>query len=136
MNPLSDNLVTRTVGELLVQLRLLQCEVQAVSTHKDSGNDLLATRDEAFRALQVKATRCRDGHINFDYADAIGKKFDILALVFLAGEADRLDLDQSEIYLLVRDDITKGYYTLDEIADKRMTSARVDDLFSRQLRAV
>ncbi len=136
MNPLSRSLVTGTVGELLVQLRLLQHGVQAVSTHKDSGNDLLATRDEAFRALQVKATRCRDGHITFNYDETIGKKFHILVLVFLEGEDDRLDLDQSRLYLLIRDDVTKGYYTLDEVRDKALTQDRINDLFTRQLRAV
>ena len=57
MNPLSANLVTGTVGELIVQLRLLHLEVQSVPTHKDTGNDLLATRDEAFRAVQVPFAR-------------------------------------------------------------------------------
>jgi hypothetical protein len=35
MNPLDPNLKTGTIGELLVQIRLLQYDVQAVATHKD-----------------------------------------------------------------------------------------------------
>jgi hypothetical protein len=135
MNPLTEKLVTGTVGELLVQLRLLQYGVQAVATHKDSGNDLLATRDDVFRALQVKATRRIDESINFDYDGAMRKKFHILALVFLDGEADRLDLDLSETYLLTRDDVTKGYYTLDELDGKELDRHRVETLFTGQLRA-
>ena len=40
MNRLHPNLHTGTLGELLVQLRLLQYDVQAVATHKDTGNAL------------------------------------------------------------------------------------------------
>lgn len=36
MNPLDPNLKTGTIGELLVQIRLLQYDVQAVATHKDN----------------------------------------------------------------------------------------------------
>jgi hypothetical protein len=54
MNPLSPTLQTGTLGELLVQIRLLQHDVQSVSPHKDTGNDLLAVKDEALRAIQVK----------------------------------------------------------------------------------
>jgi hypothetical protein len=135
MNPLTARLVTGTIGELIVQLRLLQFGVQSVPTHKDTGNDLLATRDETFRAFQVKATRATNDRINFNYAEAISKKFHILALVFLAGEEDRLDVDQCDIYLLGRDEVGKGSYRRDEIADKLLTRERIDDLFTRELRA-
>jgi len=37
MNPLDPNLETGTIGELLVQIRLLQYDVQTVATHKDTG---------------------------------------------------------------------------------------------------
>jgi hypothetical protein len=53
MNPLDGRMVTCTVGELLVQLRLLEYDVQAAPPLKDSGNDLIAIRGGQFRAIQV-----------------------------------------------------------------------------------
>ena len=43
MNPLRKSLQTGTVGELLVQLRLLQFHVQAAQPLKDTGNDLITS---------------------------------------------------------------------------------------------
>jgi len=45
-----------TIGELLVQLRLLQFHVQAAAPLKDSGNDLIAVRATRFHTIQVKTT--------------------------------------------------------------------------------
>jgi hypothetical protein len=56
MNPLCENLKTGTIGELFVQIRLLQFDVQAAPPLKDTGNDLIAVRGTAFRAIQVKTT--------------------------------------------------------------------------------
>lgn len=50
-NRLTDNVVIGTIGELLVQTRLLQCGVQAAAPIKDSGNDLIAVKGEAFRGI-------------------------------------------------------------------------------------
>lgn len=41
-NPLPKALATGTLGELLVQFRLLQFDIQAAPPLKDSGNDLVA----------------------------------------------------------------------------------------------
>ena len=60
MNKITDNLKLGTVGELLVQLRLLEFDVQAAPPLKDSGNDLIAIRGIAMRAIQVKATKIED----------------------------------------------------------------------------
>ena len=43
-NPIPKNMKTGTIGELLVQLRLLQYNVQAAPPIKDSGNDLIAIK--------------------------------------------------------------------------------------------
>lgn len=135
MNPLSANLLTGTVGELIVQLRLLQFDVQSVSTHKDTGNDLLATKDEAFRAVQIKTTRSAEGQIAFNRAEMMARKFHILALVFLAGEADRLDVDQCDVYVLARTEVEKGCYRRDELDRYRLTRDRINALFAQPLRA-
>lgn len=42
MNQVTDKIMTGTIGELLVQIRLLQFGVQAAPPIKDSGNDLIA----------------------------------------------------------------------------------------------
>ena len=54
MNKITDNLKLGTIGELLVQLRLLEFDVQAAPPLKDSGNDLIAIRGIDMRAIQVK----------------------------------------------------------------------------------
>ena len=53
MNKITDRIQTGTVGELLVQIRLLQFGVQAAPPIKDSGNDLIAVNDREFRAVSV-----------------------------------------------------------------------------------
>lgn len=130
MNPLSPHLLTGTVGELIVQLRLLECDVQSVPTHKDTGNDLLATRGETFRAIQVKTTRSTDGQIEFKHRKALTRKFHILALVFLEGQGDRLEVDRSHVYVLARNEVEKGRYSSDELSPYLLTKARIDDLFT------
>jgi hypothetical protein len=55
-NPITEAIKTGTVGELLVQLRLLQYDVQAAPPLKDSGNDLIALRGFVVRTIQVKTT--------------------------------------------------------------------------------
>jgi len=53
MNSLSDTFLKGTFGELFVQLRLLQYEIQAAQPLKDTGNDLIAIKGEVFKAIQV-----------------------------------------------------------------------------------
>jgi len=78
MNPLSEQINIGTVGELLVQIRLLQYGVQAAPPLKDSGNDLIGIRGNEFRAIQVKTTTGE----RFDLRD-LPSKFHILACVRL-----------------------------------------------------
>ena len=129
MNPLDPNLQTGTIGELLVQIRLLQYDVQAVATHKDTGNDLLATKGEIFRAIQVKTTRTRGRQITFKYRQLMTKKFHVLVLVRLSGENRRVDLDESDVYLLRRDEVTKSCYQRDELERFRLGPERINELF-------
>ena len=96
-NPISSQIRTGPIGELLVQLRLLQFDVQAAAPIKDSGNDLIAVRGEEFRGIQVK-TRTRG---QFQLAN-LPKHYHILALVDLKGEENQIYLDHSEIFLLAR----------------------------------
>jgi hypothetical protein len=126
MNPISAHLTTGTLGELLVQLRLLQFDVQAAPPLKDSGNDLIAIRGEDIRAIQIKTTSA--DHFEIDRR-SLPQLYHALALVHLAGEERTLFLDQSRIFLLPREDVGKGYYTFDELAQYELHEQSVDRLF-------
>lgn len=94
-NPLPPSLATGTLGELLVQFRLLQLGVQAAPPLKDTGNDLVAFRNQQIRTIQVK---CAPNKISGDRR--LPKHYDILAIVWLHGEAARLEADASRIFLI------------------------------------
>lgn len=123
-NPISKNLKIGTIGELLVQLRLLQCGIQAAPPLKDSGNDLIAIKGESFMAVQVKTStkEC----INLK---KMPKLYHLLALVNLKGNDDDILLDKTEIYLLKRDDIVKNNFCFSMLSEYRLTKERIDDIF-------
>src|SRR2546430_10346307 len=56
MNPLFDTTLKGTLGELIAQTHMLAHGVQAPPPIKDSGNDLIAVRGSAFRAVQVRTS--------------------------------------------------------------------------------
>lgn len=84
MNPISEKIKIGTIGELLVQLRLLKYEVQAAPALKDSGNDLIAIKGSSFKAIQVKTTI--KGRINLPNL----YECHILAIVKLESENDSI----------------------------------------------
>lgn len=94
-NPLPPPLATGTLGEILVQLRLLQFGVQAAPPIKDTGNDLVAFRDRSVRTLQVKTSAT---HIPRDRR--LPPHYDILALVLLHSFEGVVGLDSSRIFLV------------------------------------
>ena len=124
MNGLSPNLVTGAVGELLVQLRLLQYGVQAAPPLRDSGNDLIALRGRAVRSIQVKSSQrdpARWGRPDDE------REYDLLALVALEGENNELWLDESVGYLVPKSELPDhGLPDLDRFA---LTGDLVDELF-------
>jgi hypothetical protein len=134
VNPLPERLHIGTLGELLVQIRLLQYDVQAVATHKDTGNDLLATRGEVFRALQVKTTRTQGKHFTFSYKETMTKAFNILALVRLNVGDTGVLLDKSSVYLLRRTEVEErgnGCFKVADLEESFLLNAeRVARLFS------
>lgn len=95
-NPICENMVKGTIGELLVQLRLLQYGVQAAAPIKDSGNDLVAIKDSVIKTIQVKTSA---GRFRTPIVDP-QKKFHLLALVRLHGFGSQLLLDETEVYLI------------------------------------
>lgn len=124
MNPIPKRIKIGTIGELLVQLRLLQLNVQAAPALKDTGNDLIAVRGEVFKAIQVKTTI----HNKFNLKNL--KKYHILALVKLNREFDSIYLDKSRIFLLQKYEVEKESYNISELTDKELSMERVNKLFS------
>ncbi len=99
-NPISENIKIGTIGELIVQIRLLQYGVQAAPPLKDSGNDLIAVRGESFRGIQVKTTV--KGKLRWSN---LPEHYHLLALVNLEGEDEDIFLDKSNIYLIPRNEV-------------------------------
>jgi len=122
MNPLSKKVVTGTVGELLVQLRLLQYNVQGAPPLKDSGNDLIAVRGEAIRALQVRTT---DGN-SFRVPDRL---FHAVVFVKLDGEGSQLYLDNCRIFMLLKSEIQKTAYNIAELDQYELSPDIINKCF-------
>jgi hypothetical protein len=91
-----------TIGEILVQLRLLQFGVQAAPPLKDSGNDLVALKESEVRTIQIKTSAKATPRAK---EKSLPKYFDILALVKLEWHSNSLMLDASKVYLIRREDI-------------------------------
>jgi hypothetical protein len=93
MNPLYATTKEGTIGELLVQLRLLENDIQAAPPVKDSGNDLIAIRDDSFRAIQVRTTTSDTIH-----KPRVAVLYHILAIVKLPLVNGRCVIRDAEIY--------------------------------------
>lgn len=92
-NPLPKNTTTGTIGELLVQLRLLEYGVQAASPLRDSGNDLIAIKGEAVKFVQVKTSAA-----GARSPEKLPDIFHIVAIVELKySESGALLLDRSTV---------------------------------------
>lgn len=124
MNPITVNVHTGTVGEILVQLRLLEYSVQAAPPIKDSGNDLIAIRGKAFRAIQVKTTTGNSFNKN-----KLPDFFHILAVVHLIEDETRVLLDKSRIFLVPYERVNDIRTTIDGLAEFEMTLVLVNKLF-------
>lgn len=125
-NPLSRELITGTVAELFVQIRLLQFKVQAAPPLKDSGNDLIAIRGRQMRSIQVKATASASYRI-----PKKNRKYDILAAVHFCGENHRIDLEASKIFLIGNRELKKrSSRRFSAIPKMELDSTRIDELFS------
>lgn len=100
----------------------------------DTGNDLLAVRGQAFRAIQVKTTLGRGAPrelIAFKYRPTISRAFHILALVFMVKHESTALLDQCSIYLLPKEEATKGRYSKNELQRYLLAQEHVDKFFPK-----
>jgi hypothetical protein len=123
-NPITELIKTGTVGELLVQLRFLQYDVQAAPPLKDSGNDLIAVRGEIFRSVQVKTTAVGALHWK-----NLPEYYHILALVDLRGEAENLFLDKSFIYLVPKEEVPNIKLNNGSLEQFSLCQELIDQLF-------
>lgn len=125
MNPLYATTKQGTIGELLVQLRLLEHDVQAAAPIKDSGNDLIAIRGRVFRAVQVRST----------VVEAIDKPsdtvlYDILAVVQLPLRDGRYSTTGAKIYLFARDEVATLTGKVSRYQSHLLSQDLIDRLFS------
>lgn len=121
MNPLYSTTLKGTIGELLVQLRLLEFGVQAMPPRKDSGNDLIAIRNRVVKSIQVKTTGKR---IRRQFPNR-NKIYDILALVRLAIDNSSYKLDETDIFLLKREELETNSVNWKNLAAYRLSQERI-----------
>lgn len=96
-NPLPPTTHIGTIGELLVQLRLLEYGIQAAPPIKDSGNDLIAIKGEAVKFIQIKTSKYRIPAIK----KKLPKIYHLVVLVRLKySKDDNLLLDDSKMYVI------------------------------------
>lgn len=124
-NPIPPEMKTGTVGELLVQLRLLQYGIQAAPPLKDSGNDLIALRGYVVRTIQVKTATTQAPP-----RWPLKRRYHLLAVVRLEGEGTDLRLDESEIFLVPKCALSGLAHTWDALRPFALSEAHVRDLFA------
>jgi len=126
MNPLPDKIAEGALGEIFVQLKLLQYGVQAAPPIKDSGNDLIAVRGEVFKAIQVKTTVKDNFRVR---RKKLPKRYHLLALVRLVGEDGEVDWTKSRIYLLPKSEVKKECFTEKELDEHSLSDHLLDKIF-------
>lgn len=126
MNSLPQHLTTGTFGELLVQLRLLQYEVQAAPPLRDSGNDLIAIKGPTFKAVQVKTTATdRFSPKNMPHC------YHLVALVALVANGSEVDLQGTQVFLLPREEFEKSpTHSVNSLKEWTLCAELVQRLFA------
>lgn len=99
-NPITTNIKIGTIGELFVQLKLLELDIQASPPLKDSGNDLIAIKNRTVRFIQIKSTT-KALHRKQNLQNRI---FDLLAIVHLKTSEAGINYNDSEVYLIPKND--------------------------------
>ena len=126
MNPISSKVSTGCVGELLVQIRLLQYGVQAAPPIEDSGNDLIAVNGQAFLAVSVRTTTTG----TYNKPDR-ARVYHVLAVVHLRGEDRSLFLDQSDLYLIPQKEVADASTRCEHLGVYRFSREQVQLLFGQ-----
>ena len=124
MNSLYATTKQGTIGELIVQLRLLEHDVQAAPPLKDSGNDLIAVYKDQFRAIQVRTTTV--GKIDKPSSEIA---YHVLAIVELARINGRLSTQTAKIYLFTADEAPFLSSSLTKYQNRLFSAELVAHLF-------
>jgi hypothetical protein len=124
VNHVTDKILTGTLGELLVQIRLLQCGVQAAPPIKDSGNDLIAVNGTEFRAVSVRTTTTGT------YTKPVATKlYHVLAVVYLVDDENEVFLDDSEVFLIPQVDVGTASSDCQNLGQYKFSRPHVAQLF-------
>jgi len=100
MNPINtQNIKIGLIGELLVQLNLLQYGIQAAPPLIDTGNDLIAIHNNVIKAIQVKTTKIKRFPIKPK------RMYHILAVVVLTTIDEKFIWEKAQIYLYNKNEI-------------------------------
>lgn len=126
MNPLTDNIHPGTLGELLVQIRLLQYGVQAAAALKDSGNDLIAVNGGEFRSVSVRTTTT--GQYG---KPKMERQYHVLAVVYLVGEGRDVALDASQLFLIPQAEVAAASTICENLDGYKFSREIVEKLFGR-----
>jgi hypothetical protein len=127
MNPLPFKMTSGAFGELFVQFRLLQFDVQAAAPLEDSGNDLIAVRGEVFRAISVRATTGET--FNKPKAERL---YHVLAVVrFQKSEVGEVLLDKTELFLVPRHHVAHLPNKVSELSRYQICEELVDAFFPK-----
>jgi hypothetical protein len=124
MNQVTERVATGTLGELLVQIRLLQYGVQAAPPIKDSGNDLIAVNGKEFRAVSVRTTT--NGTYN---KPAAGRLYHVLAVVNLIGDDREVQLDDTQVFLIAQPEVANASTACNKLGAFRLSRRLVEHLF-------
>jgi hypothetical protein len=127
MNPISHGVSVGTIGELLVQLRLLEHGVQAAQPIKDSGNDLIAVKGSQFRTIQIKTSVGKASTLR---PSRMPEHYHLLAIVELDWQNDRIMLDGSRIMLWSEEEVRNGLVKRGRCDDFQLSAERIDTLFA------
>lgn len=116
-NPITDKVLTGTMGEMVLQIRLLEYGIQSAPPLKDSGNDLIAIKGNIVRFIQVKTSKFR---VSKPSQNRLPEIFHLIALVKLKySKEGSLLLDESDIFMYEKDCGFEGKMKLDSaLADK------------------
>lgn len=126
MNQVTNKILTGTLGELLVQIRLLQYGVQAAPPIKDSGNDLIAVNGKVFRAVSVRTTTA-----GMYSKPPAGRLYHVLAVVRLVGDDREVSLDNSQLFLILRADVATASTDCEKLGKYKFSRQLVQRLFGR-----
>jgi hypothetical protein len=124
MNQVTDKIQTGSLGEMLVQIRLLQFGIQAAAPLKDSGNDLIAVNGREFRAISIRTTTS-DRYKK----PKIGRMYHVLVVVRLVGNGREVLLDKSELFLLPQPQVAAAPNNCLELSEYKFSATQVERLF-------